>query len=102
MDTLFVGSGYINVCGACSPDHPEERLDAITVSEYSPLCSAHGMKGYPLRATDGEIGHVEDVLIDVENGSVRFLVVDTGRWLGRKKVLISPRLPKESTRRKDK
>ena len=47
------------------------------------------LKGYHIVAADGEIGHVDDFLID-ENGRTRHLVVDTCNWIGGKSVLISP------------
>ena len=47
--------------------------------------------GEKLRATDGEIGHVRDCYLDDKNNwAVRYLVADTGRWLGGRLVLISP------------
>jgi hypothetical protein len=47
--------------------------------------------GEKLRATDGEIGHVRDFYLDDKNNwAVRYLVADTGRWLGDRLVLISP------------
>jgi sporulation protein YlmC with PRC-barrel domain len=47
------------------------------------------LQGYHIVAADGEIGHVDDFLID-ENGRTRHLVVDTSNWIGGKSVLISP------------
>ena len=47
------------------------------------------MRGFHLVATDGEIGHVDDFLID-ENWNVRYLVVDTSNWIGGRTVLLSP------------
>jgi len=47
------------------------------------------LEGYALRATDGDIGAVKDFYFDDERWTVRYLVVKTGHWLGRK-VLISP------------
>jgi len=47
------------------------------------------MRGFHLLATDGEIGHVDDFLVD-ESWNVRYLVVDTSNWVGGKSVLISP------------
>lgn len=46
------------------------------------------MQGFHIVATDGEIGHVDDFLVD-EGWTVRYLVVDTSNWLGGKSVLIS-------------
>ena len=44
--------------------------------------------GYKISATDGEIGKVSDVIVDVTTWMVRFFVVDTGKWLPGRKVLI--------------
>jgi len=54
------------------------------------LHKASKIRGFHLLATDGEIGHVDDVLIDERTWSVRYLVVDTSNWIGGKSVLISP------------
>jgi hypothetical protein len=48
------------------------------------------IKGFHLLATDGEIGHVDDFLVD-ESWNLRYLVVDTSNQLGGRWVLISPR-----------
>jgi hypothetical protein len=54
------------------------------------LRSIAEITGYRIEATDGEIGHIEDLLLDGRNWSIRYLLVDTGNlWPGRK-VLISP------------
>lgn len=47
-------------------------------------------KGYALLATDGEIGRAKDFLFDDHSWTVRYLVADTGKWLPRRKVLLSP------------
>lgn len=54
------------------------------------LRSTRHVTGYHIHATNGEIGHVEDFIIDDANWVLRFLVVDTGNWLPGRKVLISP------------
>lgn len=48
------------------------------------------LKGYPLKARDGEIGRVKELLFDDQQWIVRYLVVDTGTWLTGHRVLISP------------
>jgi hypothetical protein len=47
------------------------------------------MRGFRIHATDGEIGHVEEFLVDASTWTVRYLVVDTGNWIGGRSVLIS-------------
>lgn len=48
------------------------------------------LRGYAIRATDDFIGTVSDFYFDDEDWGVRYLVVDTGKWLSGRKVLISP------------
>lgn len=54
------------------------------------LRSAREVAGYHVAATDGEIGHVEDFLIDDEHWTIDLLGIDTRNWLPGRKVLISP------------
>jgi len=49
------------------------------------------VSGYDIQASDGDIGHVEDFIIDDATWVIRYLVIDTRNWLPGKKVLISPR-----------
>lgn len=46
--------------------------------------------GHHIQAIDGEIGHVEDFIIDDDTWSIRYLIVDTKNWWPGKHVLISP------------
>lgn len=48
------------------------------------------VNGYGLHATDGELGHVADFLIDDGDWAIRYLVVNTGNWWFGQKVLVSP------------
>ncbi len=44
-----------------------------------------------IEATDTDIGHVEDFIVDEETWLIRYLIVDTSNWLpGSKRVIISP------------
>jgi hypothetical protein len=54
------------------------------------LRSAKEISGYHLQATDGELGHIADLIIDDANWAVRYLIADTGNWFPGKKVLIAP------------
>jgi uncharacterized protein YrrD len=55
------------------------------------LRSTHDVNGYHIQAEDGEIGHVEDFIIEDETWAIRYLVVDTKNWWPGKKVLVSPK-----------
>jgi uncharacterized protein YrrD len=54
------------------------------------LRSTHAVSGYHVQATDGEIGHVEDFIIDDETWTIRYLLISTLNWWPGKKVLVSP------------
>lgn len=54
------------------------------------LRSSAELKGYHIHATDGDIGHIENLLIDDTRWGVRYLIVDTSNWLFGRHVLISP------------
>jgi len=45
--------------------------------------------GYAIHAADGEIGHVNDFIVDDQTWQLLDLVVDTHDWIGGKKVLIA-------------
>jgi uncharacterized protein YrrD len=45
--------------------------------------------GMPIEALDGEIGTVKDACFDTHEWTIRYLVIETGGWLGSRKVLIS-------------
>lgn len=54
------------------------------------LRSARELIGYHVEATDGEIGHVEDIIIDDDRWSVQYVVVDTRNWWPARKVVMLP------------
>lgn len=49
------------------------------------------VRGFHIHAVDGEIGHVDDFLLD-EHWALRYLVVDTTNWIGGRRVLVSPQV----------
>ncbi len=64
---------------------------AESSSEGDPnLRSIREVSGYHIQASDGEIGHVEDFIVDDDDWHIRYLVIDTKNWLPGKKVLVSP------------
>ena len=54
------------------------------------LRSVEAVTGYHIHASDGEIGYVEDFLLQDTDWSIHNLVVDTTNWWPGKKVLIAP------------
>ena len=57
----------------------------------SHLRSTYDVSGHHMQAEDGEVGHVEDFIIDDETWAIRYLVIDTRNWWPGKEVLVSPR-----------
>ena len=58
--------------------------------EENHLRSVKEVNGYHIQAADGDIGHVEDFVVDDEIWALRYVVVDTRNWLPGRKVLVSP------------
>jgi len=54
------------------------------------LQSIKELYGHELAASDGEIGHVKDFYFDDHRWAVRYVIADTGSWLAKRQVLISP------------
>jgi hypothetical protein len=60
-------------------DHEDPHLRSLTA-----------ITGYRVHASDGEIGHIENMLIDSSTWTIRNLIVDTRNWWPGKHVLLSP------------
>lgn len=68
-------------------------LDTSPDAQGDPhLRSTKMLTGLHIHGADGQLGHVQDFLIDDETWSVRDLVVDTRDWWPGKRVLIEPAL----------
>jgi hypothetical protein len=99
------GAGYLGFGfggGATAPlPSPRSRRRAEDIaaarrSDDDPhLRSVEAVTGYHIHASDGEIGHVADFLVEDSDWSIHEIVVDTKNWWPGKNVLISPRLIRE-------
>jgi hypothetical protein len=94
--------------GPSGSSGPEATVYPGVVEKYpdDPAASAHDVQdmakadphlrswtevaGYGIRATDDNIGHVEDFLISEDDWSIRLIVVDPSNWWPGKHVLVSP------------
>lgn len=52
--------------------------------------SFEALRDYTVHAADGTLGHIKDLYFDETTWLVRYLLVDTKRWLPGRKVLLSP------------
>ena len=94
------GYGFVPDSATALPPQEVMKQDAdlaeIQRAKDDPhLRSIEAVTGYHIHASDGEIGHVEDFLVEDADWSIHYLVVDTKNWLPGKKVLISPLLARE-------
>ncbi len=95
--TGFYMGGYGYMPGAMtapylgSRRHEDDIADAQRSHDDPHLRSVEAVTGYHIHASDGEVGHVEDFLLEDADWSIHYLVVDTKNWWPGKKVLISPR-----------
>ena len=68
---------------------PDPLLELETPPHTNPhLRSTAQVLHYHIHASDGDIGHVEDYILDDESWSIRYLEVATRNWLPGKKVLL--------------
>ncbi len=55
------------------------------------LQSTVAVNAFSIEAMDGDIGYVDDFLIDDESWAIRYLIVQTREWWPGKKILVSPK-----------
>jgi len=66
----------------------EQHLENYDGDPY--LRSTEEIRGYHIHARDGEIGEVEDFILNTDTWRIDYLIVDTGNWFPGKKVILSP------------
>lgn len=81
--------GPISMGYAPAPYEPEPVAPAVQTAEPA-LRSAKEVISYDVHATDRRIGHVDDFVVNVEEWLIRYIVVDTKKWMTGKKVIIPP------------
>ena len=87
-DGPYMWGAYPNIM------HDQEKWRAAAQGERvwdTHLRSTHEVSSYYIQAADGEIGHVEDFIIDDETWAIRYLIINTRNWWPGKKVLVSPK-----------
>jgi hypothetical protein len=47
--------------------------------------------GYHVHAKDGDIGHVDDMLVEDDRWAIRYAIINTSNWWLGHTVLVSPR-----------
>lgn len=73
------------------PDHADVDDSTTLLDNYDThLRSCNVVMDYYVHASDGEIGHVQAMLVDDETWAIRYLVVNTSNWWLGHQVLIAP------------
>jgi uncharacterized protein YrrD len=68
----------------------EDTSTQVAELERNPhLRSINEVTGYQIQCMEGTLGHIDDLIIDTESWSLRYLVIDTRSWLPGKKVIIA-------------
>jgi len=92
----MLGAGRIERTAAESSRADEEKLgvDADANSAGLPhdahLRSGNEISSYSVHAEDGDIGHVQGILVDEKSWAIRYLIVNTSNWWLGHQVLIAP------------
>jgi len=76
-----------------SPAKTDESSQASTEPSESwdpHLRSTDEVRSYHIQAPDGEVGHIEDFIIDDETWTIRYLIINTHNWWPGESLLISP------------
>lgn len=74
------------------PGAPAETPDDTVVNAPGDphLRSVDEVVGYDIVARGGDVGRVDDFMVDDADWTIRYMVVDTSNWLTGKEVLIAP------------
>jgi hypothetical protein len=82
-----------NACGL--GDYPSDPA-LVSLPELAPavggdphLSSVKQLLGYGIESQDGNVGHVEDFIVEDDTWSIRYLVIDSRNWLSGRKLLIA-------------
>ena len=92
---MLTGAGYGGGSGSeyLAAQMEKERLarEVDQREDDDPhLRSCKEVTGYHIEAVDGEIGHVQGLLIDEDSWAIRYLIVNTSNWWLGHQVLVAP------------
>jgi hypothetical protein len=77
------------------PRAEESLRDPMVPKQDTHLRSGNAVVRYHIQAADGDIGHVQAILIDERTWAIRYFVVTTSNWWFGHEVLIAPQWIKE-------
>lgn len=84
-------TGYVDLVSRPNDEDPQ-AVRAVKAEQHQDddthLRSSQAVIDYRIHASDGDIGHIEDLLIDEETWAIRYLIVNTSNWWLGHQVLI--------------
>ncbi|MBS3820221.1 MAG: PRC-barrel domain containing protein [Planctomycetes bacterium] len=78
------------IADGVSAEADRQSRQEVQSQTQSHLHSLNEVCAYRTHATDGDIGHVRDLIVDTDTWAIRYLLLDTRNWLPGKHVLIPP------------
>jgi hypothetical protein len=93
MTRSGVGPGGMSESLAARPRKSSAEVEAEAKRRQHDdphLRSGNAIVKYDVHATDGDIGHVQGLLIDERSWAIRYLIVNTSNWWVGHEVLIAP------------
>lgn len=72
--------------GQPAPTALAERVEEM--EEDTHLRSTTEVTGYHIQCMEGQLGHVEDLILDTDDWKIRHVIVDTRNWLPGRKVML--------------
>jgi hypothetical protein len=91
---FYGGDGYGTSAGSMSRDNVWQNREPSPSGDPN-LRSLDEVTGYHVHALDGDIGHLEDFLVDDETWKIDYAVINTKNWGFGKHVLVAPSEIKE-------
>ncbi|KAA0143058.1 PRC-barrel domain containing protein [Gimesia chilikensis] len=70
-------------------DHHSSQTQLVELDGNPHLRSVKEVIGYHIQCMEGTLGHIDDLIVDTESWTMRYLVIDTQNWLPGKKVIIA-------------
>ncbi len=84
-DDLAAGQAY----GAAGSDNEPDAEGDVRQADPN-LRSGNAIMKYYLHATDGDVGHVQGLIVDEATWAIRYLIVNTSNWWLGHQVVIAP------------
>ena len=89
---FYVPSAYTLANAALHESEAEAKAVTTTAHAINPhLRGTFELLDARVYVADGNIGRVEDLVVDDDTCSIRYFVVNTRKWLAERRILVSPR-----------